>query len=118
REFLHVLQRRKWIVLQTLVLVVAVVVGISVRQPKEYQSTSRVLLSWTSIASQLGLTSGGSNVQQQPDRAAQTQAAVARTTAVAQQVLNAVPKTGLTPGRFLGNSSVAPPPRRDVLIFT
>src|SRR5690348_17001994 len=88
REFLHVLQRRKWIVLQTLLLVVAVVVAISVRQKPLYQSTSRVLLSWSNLANQLAnVSSSGGGVAQNPDRLAQTQASVARTTAVAQRVL-------------------------------
>jgi polysaccharide biosynthesis transport protein len=116
RDFLHVLQRRKWIVLQTLILVVAVVVGISVRQDALYKSSSRVLLSWSNLANQL-TNVGGSGVQQQPDRLAETQASVARTTAVASRVLAAVPKTGLTPGKFLGESSVTPNPSADVLIF-
>jgi Mrp family chromosome partitioning ATPase/capsular polysaccharide biosynthesis protein len=118
REFLHVLQRRKWIVLQTLVLVVAVVVGISIRQPKLYQAQARVLLSWQNLANQLSGVSAGTGFAQQPDRAAQTQASVARTTAVTSQVLAAVPHTGLTPGRFLADSNVTPNPNADVLIFT
>ncbi len=118
REFLHVLQRRKWIVLQTLILVVAVVVGISIRQQALYQSTSRVLLSWSNLANQLTNISPSGGVQQQPDRLAETQASVARTTAVAQRVIAAVPKTGLTAGRFLGESSVTPNPSADILIFT
>src|SRR5581483_4375671 len=60
----------------------------------------------------------GSGFGQTPERAAQTQASVARTSAVASRVLAAVPKTGLTPGRFLGESAVTPNPNADVLIFT
>ena len=118
REFLHVLQRRKWIVVQTVVLVVAVVVGISVRQPNLYQAQARVLLSWQNLANQLAGVPTGSGFGQTPERAAQTQASVARTSAVASRVLAAVPKTGLTPGRFLGESAVTPNPNADVLIFT
>jgi Mrp family chromosome partitioning ATPase/capsular polysaccharide biosynthesis protein len=119
REFLHVLQRRKWIVLQTVVLVVAVVVVISVRQPKLYQAQARVLLSNQNLASQLtGVNTGGGGGAQSPDRSAQTQASVARTTAVAAQTLATVPHTGLTPGRFLGESSVTPNPNADILGFT
>jgi len=117
REFLHVVQRRKWIVLQTLVLVVAVVVGISIRQPKLYQAQARVLLSWQNLANSLTGVSTGPTVGNQPDRAAQTQASVARTTAVASQVLAQVPHSGLTTGQFIADSSVTPNPNADVLIF-
>ena len=117
-EFLHVLRRRKWIVLQTLVLVVAVVVGISVREQPLYRSTARVLLNWQNLANQLTGVSSGFNPASQPDRAAQTQAAVARTTAVAARVLATVPRSGLGTGGFLGSSNVTPNPNADVLIFT
>ena len=117
REFLNIIQRRKWIALQTVVLVVAVAVAVSMQQPKRYESSARVLLSWQNLANQLTGT-GGSSVQQQPDRLAQTQSAVARTSALAAQVLRHVHAPGMTPGRLLAESSVSPNPNADVLVFT
>jgi succinoglycan biosynthesis transport protein ExoP len=118
RDFLHLVRRRKWIVLQTVVLVTLVVTALSVSQPKLYQSHARVLLSFQNLANQLSGVSGGSNVVQQPDRFARTQAGVARTSAVAQRVLHKVPGTGLSAGALLGQSDVSPNPNADVLIFT
>ncbi len=118
RDFLHLVRRRKWIVLQTVVLVTLVVTALSVSQPKLYQSSARVLLSFQNLANQLSGVSGGSSVVQQPDRVARTQAGVARTSAVAQRVLDKVPGSGLTAGGLLGESDVSPNPNADVLIFT
>ena len=117
RDFLHLVRRRKWIVLQTLVLVPLIVTALSVSQPKLYASSARVLLSYQNLANQL---TGGpaSSVTQQPDRVARTQAGVARTSAVAARVLAHVPGTGLTPGGLLGASSVTPSPSADVLNFS
>ncbi len=102
RDFLHLIRRRKWIVLQTVVLVTLVVTALSVSQPKLYQSSARVLLSFQNLANQLSGVSGGSSVVQQPDRVARTQAGVARTSAVAQRVLDKVPRRGPHRGRSTG----------------
>ena len=118
RDFLHLVRRRKWIVLQTVVLVTLVVTALSVSQPKLYQSHARVLLSFQNLANQLSGVSGGSNVVQQPDRFARTQAGVARTSAVAARVLHKVPGSGLSAGALLGQSDVSPNPNADVLVFT
>jgi polysaccharide biosynthesis transport protein len=117
REFLQIINRRKWIVLQTILIIVAVAVSVSATQPKRYESTARVLLSWQNLANQLTNT-GGSSVVQQPDRLAQTQAAIARTTSLATQVLKHVHAPGLTAGGLLAESSVSPNPSTDVLVFT
>jgi polysaccharide biosynthesis transport protein len=117
RGFLAMIRRRKWIVVLSVVLVPAVAVAVSMQQPKRYQAAARVLLSWQDLANQLTGT-GGSSVAQQPDRLAQTQASVARTSAVAQRVLAEVPGTGLTPGGLLAESSVSTNPNADILIFS
>jgi tyrosine-protein kinase len=116
RGFLAMVRRRKWIVLLALVLVPAAAVAVSLQQPKRYQASARVLLSWQNLANQLTGTAG-SSVPQQPDRVAQTQAAVARTSAVAKRVLAKVPGTGLSPGAFLATSGVSPNPNADILVF-
>jgi capsular exopolysaccharide synthesis family protein len=108
--------RRKWVVLLVIVLVPAAAVALSVRQPKLYQASARVLLSWQNLANELTGTAG-SSVAQQPDRLAQTQAAVAQTTDVAKLVLAKVPGAHLTAGGFLADSSVSTNPNADILIF-
>ena len=44
RDYLRVVRRRKWIILQAVILVPAVAVGLSLRQEKVYKATSQVLL--------------------------------------------------------------------------
>ena len=44
RDYLRVVRRRKWIILQAVLLVPAVAVGLSLRQEKVYKATSQVLL--------------------------------------------------------------------------
>jgi tyrosine-protein kinase len=116
RDFGRMVRRRLWVILLAAVLVTAAAVAISSRQPNRYQASVRVLLSWQNLANQLTGTSG-SSVSQQPDRLAETQAAVAQTTRVAKRVLARVPSAHLTPGAFLADSSVSTNPNADILIF-
>ena len=71
RDYLRVLRRRKWIILQAVVIVPAVAVALSLRQQAMYRATSEVLL-----PTQSGLnTINGTNdptASQSPDRRAQT----------------------------------------------
>ena len=105
RDHLHVLRRRKWLVLQAAVLVPAAAVAFSLHQQKLYQASAQVLLSSQNLANELtGTQQTGVSVQ--PDRVAQTQADVARVPAIAARVLRRVPGSGLTVQRFLSRSSV------------
>jgi Mrp family chromosome partitioning ATPase/capsular polysaccharide biosynthesis protein len=117
RDYLHVVQRRKWIILQAVVLVPLAAVLFSLHQTKLYEAQAQVLLSAQNLAAQLTNTqSTGINLQ--PDRIAQTQAGVARVPAVAQRVLNQIVGTGLSVDEFLGNSSVSTSPNADLLTFS
>src|SRR5438552_19202261 len=89
RDYLQVVRRRKWIILQAVVLVPAAAVAFSLHQQKLYQASAQVLLSSQNLAAQLtGTQSTGMNLQ--PDRIAQTQADVARVPEVAKRVLRRV----------------------------
>src|SRR5665213_3718890 len=117
RDYLHVVQRRKWIILQAVVLVPVAAVAFSLHQQKLYQASAQVLLSSQNLASQLtGTQSTGINLQ--PDRIAQTQADVARVPQLAQRVLGRVPGTGLTPEQFLLDSSVTTAANADILTLS
>src|SRR3954470_7192056 len=84
RDYLRVVRRRKWIILQAVVLVPAVAVGLSLRQEKVYKATSQVLLVQRNPADQVN----GSQVPVPlPDRQAQTQAELVRVPAVAQKAI-------------------------------
>ena len=117
RDYLHVVRRRKWIILQAVVLVPLAAVLFSLHQQKLYEASAQVLLSTQNLAAQLTNTqSTGLNLQ--PDRIAQTQAGVARVPAIARAVLKEVPGTGLTVDQFLSDSSVSTSPNADLLGFT
>lgn len=117
RDYLHVVRRRKWIILQAVVLVPLAAVLFSLHQQTLYQADAQVLLSSQNLAAQLtGTQSTGINLQ--PDRIAQTQAAVARVPQVAQRVLDRIPGTGLTPEQLLAASSVATAANADILTFS
>jgi polysaccharide biosynthesis transport protein len=116
RDYLHVLRRRKWLVVQAVVLVPAAALAFSIHQQKLYQASAQVLLSSQNLANQLtGTQQTGVNVQ--ADRVAQTQADVARVPAIAARVLRRVPGTGLTVQRFLSRSSVTTAANADLLTF-
>jgi polysaccharide biosynthesis transport protein len=116
RDYLHVLRRRKWLVVQAVVLVPAAAIAFSLHQQKLYQASAQVLLSSQNLANQLtGTQQTGVNVQ--PDRVAQTQADVARVPAIAARVLRHVPGSGLTVQRFLSRSSVTTAANADLLTF-
>jgi succinoglycan biosynthesis transport protein ExoP len=117
RDYLHVVQRRKWIILSAVVLVPLAAVLFSLRQEKLYEAQAQVLLSAQNLAAQLTNTqSTGINLQ--PDRIAQTQAGVARVPTIAQRVVKQVPAAGLTADDFLGASSVSTSPNADLLGFS
>src|SRR3954447_9030620 len=101
RDYLHVVQRRKWVIATCVVLVPLAAVLFSLHQTKLYEAQSQVLLSAQNLAAQLTNTqSTGINLQ--PDRIAQTQAGVARVPAVAQRVLDRVHEAHWTVDEFLG----------------
>jgi len=116
RDYLHVVRRRKWIIITSVVLVPLAAVAFSLHQQKLYQASSQVLLSSQNLANQLtGTQSTGINLQ--PDRIAQTQADVARVPTVAQRVLTKVGVVDMTVQEFLQNSSVSTATNADILTF-
>jgi Mrp family chromosome partitioning ATPase len=116
RDYLHVIRRRKWIILQAALLVPAAAIAFSVHEQKLYRASAQVLLSSQNLATELtGTQQTGVSVQ--PDRVAQTQADVARVPAIAARVLELVPGTGMTLQRFLARSGVATATNADILTF-
>jgi len=117
RDYLHVLRRRKWIILQAAVLVPAAAIAFSIHQQKLYQASAQVLLSTQNLAAELtGTQQVG--IQVDPTRVAQTQADVARVPTVAANTLAAVPGSGFTTQAFLQSSSVSSAANADILTFT
>jgi capsular exopolysaccharide synthesis family protein len=115
-EYVRILRRRKWYVIATTILVAGLAVAFSLRQPKVYQAQSQVLLTRTDIASAITGTQDPA-LAEDPARYAETQAAIARSSAVAALALKTGHIVGLTPRGLLGDSSVTPSATADVLGF-
>jgi polysaccharide biosynthesis transport protein len=112
RDYLRVVRRRKWIILQAVILVPAVAVGLSLRQEKVYKATSQVLLVQQNPANQFN---NGSQVPvTPPDRQAQTQAELVRVPAVAQKAIE-IAGVDITSDEFLSHSSATPRTNSDLL---
>src|SRR6266536_5918810 len=106
RDYVRVVRRRKWIILQAVVLVPLAAVLLSLHQQKLYQASAQVLLSTQNLANQLNGIQDPT-VYQQADRTVQTQATVARVPAVAKSALKIAKVRDRTPGSLLANSSVS-----------
>ena len=117
RDYLHVVRRRKWIILGAVVLVPLAVVAFSLQQQKLYRASAQVLLSTQNLAAALTGTQQ-TGITQDPTRIAQTQADVARVPTIAQRVLAGFPGTGLTSQQFLDDSTVSTAPNADILTFS
>jgi Mrp family chromosome partitioning ATPase len=117
RDYLNVVRRRKWIILQALVLVPAAAVFFSLQQERLYQATAEVLIGRQNLAASLTGTVDPT-VYQQADRIIQTQASLARVPDVARRVLEEAGLAGSEMARgFLGRSSVSAKQNADLLEF-
>jgi Mrp family chromosome partitioning ATPase len=117
RDYLNVVRRRKWIILQALVLVPAAAVFFSLQQERLYQASAEVLIGRQNLAASLTGTVDPT-VYQQADRIIQTQASLARVPDVARRVLQEAGIAGSeTPKGFLSRSSVSAKQNADLLEF-
>lgn len=117
RDYLFVARRRRWIILQAVVLVPAAAVAFSLTQQKLYKASSEVLLSRQNLASALTGTPDPT-ASQQADRIAETQAQLARVPEVARRVLEKHVADGMTPAGFLAASSVSARQNADLLTLS
>lgn len=117
RDHVNVVRRRKWVILQALVLVPAAAIFFSLQQEKLYESTAEVLIGRQNLAASLTGTIDPT-VYQQADRIIQTQANLARVPEVARRVLEHAGLSGTeTPKTFLERSSVTAKQNADMLEF-
>jgi tyrosine-protein kinase len=117
RDYLRVIRRRKWIILQAVVLVPAAAVVFSLHQQKLYRAGADVLLVQQNLGTQLnGITDP--TVYQQADRKAQTQADLARSPEVARKALDAAGLPGRSTQELLSDSSVSAKQNADLLHFS
>jgi Mrp family chromosome partitioning ATPase/capsular polysaccharide biosynthesis protein len=116
-DYLHVVRRRKWLILATSAIFLAAAIVRSSQQDPLYSASSEVLLNRAPVATEItgspDQTSG-----QQPDRVAKTEAAVAAVPAVAARVLQAADIPGLTVEKFLARSSATAKTDADLLVLS
>lgn len=113
-DYVRVLRRRRWVILQTMILVPALAVVFSLRQERLYQAEAKVLLTPNDVTRQLGNESGGSI---DPNRVAVTQARLARVRPVLARTILAAKVPNLTPTVLLARSSVSEETGADLLLF-
>jgi capsular exopolysaccharide synthesis family protein len=112
-HYLHVIRRRKWIILQAVVLVPLVALVYSFQQQHRYRATAEV---WTN-SKDLSSIAGNLSGYVDPARVAATNANIARVPAVATAAMAAAGVHGRSAGDFLANSSVNAKVNADILDF-
>jgi succinoglycan biosynthesis transport protein ExoP len=115
-DYLRVVRRRKWVVVQAALLLPLAAVAFSLHQQRLHEASADVLLSAENLSASVpGTPLAG--LSQEPERITQTQARVARAPEVVQGALSQVSGTGLTVDEFLADSSVSSSPASDILTF-
>lgn len=109
-EYLAVVRRRRWLVLQALVLVPAAAVALSLRQDPSYRATAEVLLTRPSASLALSGTSDAVSAQI-AERHARTQAEIATSPELVARVIRGT-NSDLDVAEFLERADVTA--RRDV----
>ena len=117
QHYLQILRRRLLIIVTVTGLVLAVSLGISLRQETIYGASSEVLVNRENLATTLTRTQVPYIDAQTAERLMETQVQLARVPALAARVIaaNDLPDT---PQDFLKRSSVSVTPKTDILIFT
>jgi polysaccharide biosynthesis transport protein len=116
RDYLRVVRRRKWIILQAAIVVPAAAVAFSLQQSRLYEASSEVLLSRQNLAAALTDTQDVT-LSEDAARLVETQANLARVPAVAAAVLAEAQVSDRTPQQFLDSSKVSGKANADLLQF-
>jgi polysaccharide biosynthesis transport protein len=117
RDYLHVLRRRKWIVIVPVVLAPIIAGVLAHRQPKLYKASSQVTVSQLDLPSSV-VDLNGSAQEEDPVRLLATQAQFARLPAVAQRAVNDAGVPNESASDLLAASTVTPSQMDDFLTFT
>lgn len=116
RDYLRVVRRRKWLILQAIVIVPVVAVVLSVRQQHLYASAAQVLLTQLTVQQQITGIADAAPAQQ-PDRDANTEAAVATVPEIGNRVVRALHLKDRTGNQFLAECSVGAQANANLLTF-
>lgn len=114
-DHLRVARRRKWVILQAVVVVPVAAILFSLQQPRLYEASSEVLLSRQNLAAALTDTPDVT-LSQEAARLVETQANLARVPTVAARTLEQANVAG-TPLEFLDSSEVTAKANADLLEF-
>ena len=117
-DYLEILRRRKWVFLLAVVLVPAVAVLLSMREPAVYQASARYLLSGENPADDFSGTPPPYVDATTAARAAQTEAERARSLELASTAIEEAAAEPLSPQEFLESSTVLAGTNADFLTFT
>jgi polysaccharide biosynthesis transport protein len=116
-DYVRVVRRRKWLIVAVTALLCAASLLYSLGRDPLYRASSEVLLDRTTLVADItGAVESSPN--QQPDRVAKTEAAVAAVPAVADRVLKATGVTDMTPEQFLAHSSATARADADLLVLS
>jgi Mrp family chromosome partitioning ATPase len=120
REYLHILRRRKWIVLQAVVIVPVAAVALALRQSPLYESSADVLLRYQNLPSTLSGISDPNSYSYfvNPIRTTDTQLQVATLPVLTDRVAAALQKQGISRADVQGSTGVSSVSDTDVLRFT
>jgi Mrp family chromosome partitioning ATPase/capsular polysaccharide biosynthesis protein len=116
RDYLQVVRRRKWVILQAVVLVPVAALAFSLLQQKQYEGSAQVLLSQQDLGSVLTGTQVNSGSADPADRQTQTQQQLARVPNVAGRAIRRL-HLDMTTKKFLATTSVSPGTNADTLTF-
>jgi non-specific protein-tyrosine kinase len=116
RDYLDVLWRRKWIVLQAAILVPAAAILASLREPELYQASATALVKAENLPANLEGVPDPTQIS--GTRIVKTQAELARVPAVGQKVVDELGLEGWSPSDVFGISSVVPGEESDTLTFS
>jgi Mrp family chromosome partitioning ATPase/capsular polysaccharide biosynthesis protein len=116
RDYLQVVRRRKWVILQAVILVPAAALAFSLLQQKQYEGSAQVLLSQEDLGSILTGTQVNLSGADPADRQAQTQQQLARVSNVAARTIRRL-HLNMTQKQFLAATSVSPGTNADTLSF-
>jgi succinoglycan biosynthesis transport protein ExoP len=116
RDYLHVLRRRKWIVIVPIVIAPLVAVVLAHLQPTRYAASAQVTVSQQDLSSSVGDLSQSTQAED-PVRSLATQAQFARLPAIAQRAVSVAGVPNESASDLLAASTVTASQTDDFLTF-
>jgi tyrosine-protein kinase len=113
--YLQIVQRRKWVIIQAVLVVSLAAAFVSILQNPRYEASSQVLIGNRDAAANL---LGAGTTVSKPERVVETQAQLARAPAIADRVIEASDVRDMTAQEFLDASKVTGEDESDLLILS